>query len=182
MKTDTKVVKGGATSKKRGNVLDLLILLVLLAAIFAIGYRYYTLSEQGKSELLEDASLSFEIKDAIFTLPSYINPEDAVYLSDGTLLGTVQDNNSEDENTALYFTAATVITTDGDGNFIRVSYPDSSRVDCLGTLHCLGTFGEDGSFMLGGTLHLTPGQVLTVHTETATFTMTLTACTKMPVK
>lgn len=182
MKTDAKVVKGGTSGRKRGNVLDLLILLLLLAAIIAIGYRYYTLSEQGKSERLSDAVLSFEIKDAVFTLPSYINPEDVVYLADGTVLGTVQDNNGEDENTALYYTAATVITTDSDGNFIRVSYPDSSRVDCLGTLHCRGTFEQDGSFLLDGTTHLSPGQTLTLHTETATFTLTLTECTELVAK
>lgn len=182
MKTDAKVVKGSSPARKRGNVLDLLIVLLVLAAIVAIGYRYYTLSEQGKSELLEDVALSFEIKDAVFTLPSYVTPEDVIYLSDGTQLGTVQDNNIEDENTALYYTAATVLTTDNDGNFIRVSYPDSSRVDCLGKLHCRGTFEADGSFLLDGTLHLTPGQSLTVHTETATFTMTLTECTKLAAK
>ncbi|MBQ7337793.1 MAG: hypothetical protein IJW40_04970 [Clostridia bacterium] len=182
MKAEQKNIKSHAVpAQKRGNVLDLLILLLLVAAIIAIGYRYYTLSGQGKSELLSDAEISFEITDAVFTLPSYVQAGDALYMEDGTYLGVLQDNNAEDENTALYVSAATVITTDEDGNYIRISYPDSSRVDCIGTLLCRGTFEQDGSFLLDGTMHLTPGSAIRVHTETAAFTVAIISCTSKGV-
>jgi hypothetical protein len=158
--------------------LDILILLLLVVALVAIGYRYYTLSGQGKSEMLSYAEISFRIDGAGYTLPGYVQPGDRVYMEDGMLLGTLQDNNTEDENTALYTDAASIITTDEDGNYIRISYPDFSRVDCLGTLLCRGTFEADGSFMLDGTMHITPGSALRVHTETAAFTIAVTSCTK----
>ena len=179
MKRDNQSAKNGAVAvKKRGNVLDILIVLLLVAAIAAIGYRYYTLSGQGKSELLSYAEISFQIKEAGYTLPGYVQPGDRVYMEDGTFLGTMQDSNAEDENTALYTSAATKITTDEDGNYIRISYPDFSRVDCIGTILCRGTFEADGSFMLDGTTHITPGSAIRVHTETAAFTIAVTSCTK----
>jgi hypothetical protein len=71
-----------------------------------------------------------------------------------------------------------VIATDEDGNLVRISYSDHSRLDCMGTLSCRGTFEADGSFLLDGTMHLTPGSAIRVHTETASFTMAITDCTK----
>jgi hypothetical protein len=36
---------------------------------------------------------------------------------------------------------------------------------------------EDGSFLLDGVIHVTPGSAIRVHTETAAFTAVITACT-----
>ena len=177
MNTQQKTTKGNAAVRRRGNVLDILIVLLLLAAIVAIGYRYYTLSGQGKSELLSYADISFEIKDAVYSLPTYVKTGDEVYMEDGTYLGVLKDNNSDDESTALYIEPASVIATDEDGNLVRISYSDHSRLDCMGTLSCRGTFEADGSFLLDGTMHLTPGSAIRVHTETASF-MAITDCTK----
>lgn len=178
MKTEIKSIKNGAlASRKRGNILDLLILLVLLACLVGIGYRYYTSSGQSQSRSFREAEISFEIKDAVFTLPSYVQAGDQVRLESGALLGTLQDNNAADGATALYVSAASLITTDEDGNYIRITYPDSSRVDCLGSLLCRGVFEEDGSFLLEGNTYLTPGSTYRVHTETAAFTLVVTACT-----
>ena len=178
MKTENKSAKNvAAPARKRGNVLDLLILLILIACILGIGYRYYTLSGQSQARSFTDATVSFEIKGAIFTLPTYVQPGDEIRLENGNVLGTVRDNNTADDATALYVSAASVITTDEDGNYIRISYPDSSRVDCLGSMSCRGIFEEDGSFLLDGVTYLTPGSAYRVHTETASFTLVVTACT-----
>ncbi len=182
MKAENKAIKAAAAPKKRGNVLDILILLLLVAAIVAIGYRYYMQSGQSKSAQISDAEISFEIRDAIFSLPSYMQVGDVVYREDGTPLGTLRDNDTVDENTALYVSAASVLTTDEDGNYIRITYPDSSRVDCIGTISCRGTFEEDGSFLLDGTTHVTPGSAIRLHTETASFTAVITACTGTTVQ
>ena len=157
MKTDHKTVKGTAVVR-RGNVLDVVIIVVLLLAIVGIGLRYYTRSGQGKAELLSDAEITFEIKDAIFTLPSYVKPGDSLYTEEGTCLGVLKDNNTSDENTALYVSAASALVTDKDGNYIRINYPDSSRVDCIGTISCRGMLEEDGSFLFPCSEH-----VLTVY-------------------
>jgi hypothetical protein len=179
MNAEQKKTKSNATApRKRGNVLDILIVLLLVAAIVAIGYRYYTLSGKGKSELLSYADISFEIKDAVYSLPAYVKTGDELYMEDGTYLGVLKDNNTADESTALYTEPASVIATDEDGNLVRISYSDHSRLDCMGTLSCRGTFEADGSFLLDGTMHLTPGSAIRVHTETASFTMAITDCTK----
>jgi len=179
MKSEQKTTKATAAApQRRGNVLDILIVLLLLAAVVAIGYRYYTLSGQGKTELLSYAEVSFEIKDAVYSLPSYVKTGDEVYMEDGTYLGVLQDENTDDESTALYTSPATVIAIDEDGNLVRISYADHSRLDCIGTILCRGTFEADGSFLLDGTMHLTPGSAIRVHTETASFTVAITDCSK----
>ena len=179
MRTEQKATHAGAMApRRRGNVLDIVIVLLLLAAVVSIGYRYYTLSGQGKTELLSYADISFEIKDAVYSLPSYVKAGDAVYMEDGTYLGVLKDDNAGDDSTALYSEPATVIVTDEDGNMVRINYYDHSRLDCAGTLSCRGTFEADGSFLLDGTMHLTPGSAIRVHTETASFTIAITDCTK----
>lgn len=178
MKTDNKSARGGGKSTvRRGNVLDLFILLLLVASIIGIGYRYYTKTHPARADMLTDAEISFEIKSAVFTLPSYVKAGDVLYFEDGTVFGTVMDNSTEEENTALYVTPATVLTTDENGNYIRITYPDSSRVDCMGKLRCTGVFEEDGAFLLDGTRYITGGTALTVHTETASFVLNVTSCT-----
>ena len=179
MRTEQKATHAGALApRRRGNVLDIVIVLLLLAAVVSIGYRYYTLSGQGKTELLSYADISFEIKDAVYSLPSYVKAGDAVYMEDGTYLGVLKDSSTDDDSTALYTSPATVIATDEDGNFVRISYADHSRLDCTGILSCRGTFEADGSFLLDGTMHLTPGSAIRVHTETASFTIAITDCAK----
>ena len=179
MKNEQKSTKPAAVaSQKRGNVLDILIVLLLVAALVAIGYRYYAHSGQGKSELLSYAEVSFEIKDAVYSLPSYVKVGDELYMEDGTYLGVLKDSSTDDDSTALYTSPATVIATDEDGNFVRISYADHSRLDCTGILSCRGTFEADGSFLLDGTMHLTPGSAIRVHTETASFTIAITDCAK----
>ena len=182
MKAEQKTIKGTASQARRGNVLDLIILILLVASIVAIGYRYYTRSGQGKSQLMTDAEVSFEIKDAVFTLPSYVRTGEILYREDGTPLGTLQNNNAGDENTALFVSAASLLVSDEDGNYVRVSYPDSSRVDCIGSMVCRGTFEQDGAFLLDGTTYLTPGDAIRVHTETAAFTVVITACSAASVQ
>ena len=189
MKTDEKSVavksaartgakSGTKTPLRRGNILDLLILLLLVAAIIAIGYRYYTKSRPARADEMRAAEVAFEIKGAIFTLPSYVKAGDVLYLEDGTALGTVLNNSPEEENTALYVQSAAVITTDESGKYVRVSYPDSSRVDAQGKLRCNVLPEADGSFLLDGSTYITPGSVIRVHTETAAFDMTVTSVTE----
>jgi hypothetical protein len=184
MKPDDKTtaLKGatkanGKSVLRRGNILDLLILLLLVAAIISIGYRYYTKSRPARTDELREAEIAFEIKDAIFTLPSYVKTGDTLYFEDGTVFGTVLNNSSEEENTALYVQGASVVTTDESGNFVRVTYPDLSRVDAQGKLRCRVTPEADGSVLLEGNRYITPGSAVRVHTETATFYITVVSVT-----
>ena len=188
MKTDEKSVAGKGAARagakggnkapvRRGNILDLLILLLVVAAIIAIGYRYYTKSRPARADELRNAEIAFEIKDAVFTLPSYVKAGDVLYFDDGTQIGTVLNNSPEEESTALYVQSATVITTDESGKYVRTSYPDSSRVDAQGKLRCSVIPETDGSYLLGGSRYITPGTSILVHTETASFYMTVISVT-----
>ena len=172
--------KGEEKVVRRANVLDFLILLVLLVAVVAIGYRYYSKGKPSRSDVMTTTEVSFEIQNAVFTLPSYVKAGDILYLDDGTVFGTVVDNSSGDDNSALYVMPATVITTDENGNPVRTTYPDSSRVDAQGKLHCVGVMEEDGTFLLDGVRYITPGSAILVYTETASFYLIVTGLSSSP--
>ena len=113
-------VKGGSKQPtRRGNILDLLILFILVAALIGIGYRYYTKSNPSRAQELSEVEIAFEIRDAVFTLPSYVKTGDVLYFEDGTVFGTIKNNSPEEDNTALYVQSAAVIVSDESGNYIR---------------------------------------------------------------
>ena len=173
-------VKGGSKQPtRRGNILDLLILFILVAALIGIGYRYYTKSNPSRAQELSEVEIAFEIRDAVFTLPSYVKTGDVLYFEDGTVFGTIKNNSPEEDNTALYVQSAAVIVSDESGNYIRIAYPDSSRVDAQGKLSCRGVFSEDGTFLHEGTGYITAGTAYRVYTENVAFTLTVTSVTPM---
>ena len=52
---------------------------------------------------------------------------------------------------------------------------ESSLIYGIGTIKCDCAVSENGSFLLGGSLYLAPGQTYTVCTEKVTFDITITA-------
>ena len=176
MKTDEKSTK---RTGRRFNVLDVVILLLLLAAIAAIGYRYYQSAKEAETDTQQPVLVAFEIKDlpaeAVWALG-----KDAVYLdSTGDLLGVLQIPKNATGGSVLSTRPVQVTVQDEKGNYVTVDSPDASRVSATGTVKCMGRMNEDGSFLLNGTTPVTPGQVIAVHTEKASFVLTVTA---VPVK
>jgi hypothetical protein len=101
-----------------------------------------------------------------------VKQNDKIYL-DGAqgLLGTALDVSAEGDS-IFAVTPVQATTTDDNGEKVTVTLP---LVDLSGGVLCRGTMQQDGSFLLDGRTPITPGQQLTVHTETATFTLTVMA-------
>lgn len=155
----------------RGNLLDLVIVLLLLAAIFSVGYRYY-MSEQGISDdELRQASVTFRVENTIPTLAATLAHADPIYSANSRdQLGTLVRHPSASTGPVIS-TAASMLLENGDGSYVRVDCPDGSRVDLEGMMSCRGTLSEGGVFMLNGVTELSPGQVLTVYTEKTSFSL-----------
>lgn len=171
MKTDEKNTK---RTGRRFNVLDVVIILLLLAAIATIGYRYYQSKKEAAADTQQAVLLTFEIKD----IPAGAVKElgkDAVYLdASGELLGVLQIHKGATDGLVLSIRPVQVTVQDEGGNYVTVDSPDASRVSATGTVKCMGRLNEDGSFLLNGTTPVTPGQVIAVHTEKVSFTLTVT--------
>ncbi|MBR2620875.1 MAG: DUF4330 family protein [Clostridia bacterium] len=162
---------------RRGNVLDIVIVLLVLAAAFAIGYRYYQTAAEKQHDTLDTVMVTFEVKSAQSAITQAIKAGDTVYLdSADSALGQIAVHTAATDGTPFAVSAAKVLVQDESGNYVEVAVPDDSPiVDFEGTVSCLGFVDENGTFLLGGRTPITPGQTIAVHTEQTSFVLTVVA-------
>jgi hypothetical protein len=169
MKSDEKNTK---RLFRRGNVLDIAIILILIAAIATVGYRYYQSTGADQAGDMKNVVVTYRVEKAPEAVAQAIKQNDTFYLdSTGGELGIALDVSAE-ENSIFEVTAIEATTKNDSGETVTVTLP---VVNLSGGMICRGTIGEDGSFLLDGHTPITPGQHLTVHTETVTLTLTVEA-------
>ncbi len=167
MKTEVKNTRRAF----RGNLLDVVIILLLLAAVFSVGYRYYMSTQGVPDDEQRQASVTFRVESALPTLASALAYADPIYsVNSGEQIGTLVRHPSADTSPVLS-TAAALLVEDGDGSYVRVEHPSAERVDIEGVMSCRGTVTDRGVFLLEGVTELSPGQMLNVYTETTAFTL-----------
>ncbi len=168
MKIDEKNIKRAG---RRFNVLDLAIILLLLAAIATLGYRYYQSVKEAEQDAQQTVLITFEVKDMLVSAEDSVGKE-ALYLdSTGDLLGVLQIHKGASADSVFVVRPAQVTVQDEMGNYVTVDNSDTSRVDVTGTVKCIGRLNADGSFLLDGKTPITPGQVIAVHTEKVSFVL-----------
>jgi hypothetical protein len=171
MKTEEKNTK---RFWRRGNVLDIVIILLLLAAAFAIGYRYYQTVTEEKNDTLDTVMVTFEVKSAQPTIVQAIKAGDTIYLDGAnSAFGQITAHAAATDGTPFAVSAAKVTVQDENGNYVEIALPDGSLIDFVGTVSCLGFVDENGTFLLDGRTPVTPGQTIAVHTEQASFVLTV---------
>ena len=155
---------------QRGSVLDIAIVLVLVAAIATVGYRFYQAAGEDNREDIKNVVLTFEVEQAPKAVADMGKQNDKIYLNGAQgELGTALDVSAEGES--IFIVTPLQVTTKGeDGEDVTLALP---LVDLSGGVLCRGTLQQDGSFLLDGRTPITPGQRLTVYTETVTFTLTV---------
>lgn len=167
MKTEVKNTKRVV----RGNLLDLVIILLLMAAIFSVVYRYY-MSDQGTTDdELRQASVTFRVESTLPALASALTHADPIYSAiDGEQIGTLVRHPMATTAPVISETA-NILVEQGDGQYVRVDYPNGDRVDVEGVMDCRGTVTDSGVFVLNGETEISPGQVLNVYTEKTAFSL-----------
>jgi hypothetical protein len=169
MKTEEKSKK---QLWRRGNVLDFAIALLILAAIATIGYRYYRSVSDSPDESLKNFVMTYEVKEAPLSLAESVKPDQKIYMaSSQELLGTAIDVSVENADDTLFeMTVLKGFSKGEDGTLVTVELPNANLT---GGLICQGVQDESGAFLLNGRIAVTPGQVITVYTETAEYTLTV---------
>ena len=157
---------------RRGNVLDVAIVLLLIAAIATIGYRYYRSTNDSADADLKNVVITYEVVQAPASMAEAIQPAQAIYLQSAkTLLGTALDITlDQDSGTVFEVTKVFGETVDENGNPVTVEMP---YVNLVGGVFCQGTVDENGTFLLDGRTPITPGQLVSVYTETVEYTFTV---------
>ncbi len=154
-------------------ILDAVIILLILAAVIGVYFRYSILDLITNNREQKDYAISFSIEDIKSTTEMYIKIGDMVYDAEtGDPLGTLikADDSMEDD---LLISVASEFFTKDDGTVIEVLYPENTRIDVKGRMLCRGTYTEEGGFLLGGSKYLSPGQKITVQTELVTVSITI---------
>ena len=170
MKTE---LKANERFWRRGNVLDVAILLLLIAAVALIGYRYYQTNRAVDVEELDEYTLTFRAESVLPGAIEALRQGDAIYLADGTSVGRMGYDRNGQGTCPVAVSEAGALVRDADGNYVNATVTDGSYLDIQGILFCDALASEDGIVLLGGVHAVTPGQHLTVHTETVTLRLTV---------
>lgn len=94
--------------RKRLNVIDVVIILLLVALVGTAGYRIYTEVTSGGAAAQSNIVLTFEAQVEDEGIVSYLKKGNAVYFTtDKTQLGNLYDMNSEDGHGPVYVTGKT---------------------------------------------------------------------------
>ena len=149
--------KAQKTAKLRFNVIDALIILVLLACVVGLVFRYGNFGGGAQESELEDYEIYFSVSNVAYTSEDAFVKGDTVTLADeGVVLGTLSDIKT--------ILPAEFVARDKSGNLITVNYPASTRIDVTGYINSRGVMRENGYFV-NGTVYVASGKEYTVRTE-----------------
>lgn len=173
-----KETSQGAKRNVHFNVIDALIIILLIAVVLGIYFRFNVMESLTSEEKTETYTVSFSVENIRYTTPSYVNVGDVVYFGDTGELFGVLISESENQN-VLSITPASEIFVDTSGNLKEVFYEAESRVDAKGRIECRGLYTDDGGFCVDGTRYIAPGQTVEINTELVTLIITVTSIDKV---
>ena len=170
-----------AQSAKRNvhfNVIDALIIILLIAVVLGVYFRFNVVESLKAEEKTEAYTVSFSVENIRYTTPSYVSVGDAVYFADtGEVFGVLI---SESENqSVLSITPSSEIFIDSAGNVKEVFHEEETRIDARGRIECRGIYTEEGGFCIDGTRYIAPGQTVEINTELVTLVITVTSIDKV---
>lgn len=155
----------------RFGVLDAVIILLVVAAICGIYFRYNIMDAISQKKNIKDYTVEFAIENINSTTTRYIQENDEVrFASNGEVLGSFIKNANSMSDSILSITPASKMFTE-QGKVIKVYYPEDTRVDVKGWLRCKGTYSENGIFLVNGSVAVSSGELITVNTDEVTVTL-----------
>ena len=159
-------------------VLDAVIILLVIVICAGIYFRYSFFDTLDSSKNLKECYVTFKTDKVTTAVTRELEIDDVVYFkSSGETLGTLTVSSEEIAIVIQEQPATATLFKDGK-TYADVQYPqgmENSLIYGIGTIKCDCAVAENGSFLLGGSLYLAPGQTYTVCTEKVTFDITITA-------
>lgn len=176
---DTQKLKADKKHKfPRFGVLDAVIILLVIVICAGIYFRYSFFDTLNSSKNLKECYVTFKTDKVTTAVTRELEIDDVVYFkSSGETLGTLTVSSEEIAIVIQEQPATATIFKDGK-TYADVQYPqgmENSLIYGIGTIKCSCAVAENGSFLLGGSLYLAPGQTYTVCTEKVTFDITITS-------
>ena len=174
---ETESVKQVKQKKSRRiHILDVTIVLLIIAICVGLFFRQEVVDMFGNFRNLEEAEVSFSVKNISDKTRYNIYIGDEVYFkTDRNVFGTIMET-SENSEIALIVVPASETFVE-NGTSITVNYPPETRINANGKIKCKGYFAEDGSFMINGSTYIAAGQSMVVCTEKVTLQINITGIT-----
>jgi hypothetical protein len=167
-------------TKRRINVIDVIIILLVLALIGTVVYRVYGMISDGSSDKGGNYVITFECNSEYYAMISYLKAGKTVYLvSNKAELGKIYDD-SGDSMQAVYEVAETAENggeTDGESTKSTDPY---RKVKLAGKikLSSEAVKSKTGSYYTIQGRNISVGSTLEVYTDEAVFTITVKGIAK----
>lgn len=158
-------------------VLDAVIILLVIVIVAGIYFRYSFFDTLNSLKNMKECYVTFQTDNVTTQTTRALNDGDEVYFkSNGEIFGTITVK-SEEVAMAIREQPATSTVFKNGQTYANVQYPqgmEDSLIYGIGTIKCNCAISEDGSYLLGGTTYIAPGQTYTLCTERVTVTVTVT--------
>ena len=171
-----KIINDGESSAKavKFKALDIVILVLILAAVVGVYFRYNILDTLTGSKNLKDYVISFDINDIQYKTEDYINVGDKVYYNNGEELGTLIEADKNVTQALTVKSASVIYVPDGATKAEELFYPENTRIDAKGRMKAQGSYSTDGGFLHNGRTPISIGDKISVTTELVTVQITVT--------
>ena len=151
------------SDKNRFNVIDAVIVIVFVACVVGLVFRYGNFGRSSMDEQLENYEIYFSVSNIAYTSEDAFVQGDTVVLADsGTVLGEFSRMGT--------ILPAEFTARDQSGNLIVVNYPASTRIDVTGYITSQGVMTENG-YYVGGTTYIASGTEYVVRSEHLDFVL-----------
>lgn len=152
----------------RFGVLDAVIILLVIAAVCGIYFRYNIMDMIAAKRNIKDYTIEFLIDNINASTTHFIEENDEFrFASSNESLGVLIKDPASMSDSVLSVTPASEIFN-RDGQIVEVFYPEDTRVDAIGRIKCSGTYSDNGIFLVNGSISLSSGEVVAVHTDEVT--------------
>lgn len=152
----------------RFGVLDAVIILLVIAAVCGIYFRYNIMDMIEARRNIKEYTVEFSIDNINASTTRFIHENDEVrFASSNERLGVfIKDPNGMSDSVLSITPASEIFNR--NGNIVEVFYPEDTRVDAIGRIKCNGTYSDNGIFLVNGSVSLSSGEVIEVHTDEVT--------------
>ena len=155
-------------SKIRFGLLDAVVLIAVIALVFALVFRY-TADKRLFVYDTESYTVTVKACGLQYTTVNMLGTGASVYLEDGKELGTFVHTPT--------VTPMLSYSTTLSGDIIPAYYPDNTYVDIVTDIEC-DLIASDGMIMTKSGVHIAVGAVIEIHTETVDLTVEITSVEK----
>lgn len=172
-KDQTKNTEKGKSGNFRIKALDVVIILLVLAAVVGVYFRFNVIDTITNKSNIKECRVSFAIKDIRYTTADYIGVGDKIYYSNGEELGSLIEASNDSIN-ALTVRPASKTVVSSNGEAVTITYPVDTRIDAEGRFICKCSVSSDGAYLVDGTKRIAAGETVSVYTEKVSLNILIT--------